>query len=662
MSARSVGVDVGGTFTDLVAIDADGRVESRKVLSTPADQSGGVMAVLEALGAEPGEVERVVHGTTVATNTLLERTGARVVLCATEGATDILDLRRQERASLYDLTMHHPEPLVAAERRVAVGERIAPEGVLRALDRAGAEAAARAALAMEPDVVAVALLHAYLDARHERAVAEALARLAPEVDVVLSSDVLPEIREYERTATTVAEAYLRPGVARYLGRLEARLAERGWPPLAVMTSSGGMRAAREASRSAAALALSGPAGGVVGAAHVARLAGISDALTIDIGGTSADAGVIVDGEPLVEPGGAVAGVPIALPRVLVETVSAGGGSLGWVDDGGALRVGPRSAGARPGPAAFGLGGVEATVTDAHVVLGNVRASRLSGGVELREELARAAVERLASRAGAASERVAAAMIRAADAAMARALRRVSVERGIDPRRCALIAFGGGGPLHACALAEQLGMRTVLVPPLAGVLSALGLALAAERRESLASVMRRAQEMEVSDIHALCDALARRAGAGVERRWWVRARYAGQGHELEVSMEPGVGGDTVAERFAAAHHARYGFTLERAIEVIAARHAASGAARPATLVRAGASADAGRGGGVDHAAGAVSEHGARVDHGTLVDTGAPLDVTVRGRSVVALPDATMLVAEGWSARALPMGGWLLERAG
>ncbi len=638
MTERSVGIDVGGTFTDLVSIDAGGGVEARKVLSTPADQSVGVMAALRALGAAPSACARVVHGTTVATNMLLERTGSRVVLCATAGATDLLELRRQERASLYDLARHHPAPLVPPERCIPVAERITPAGVLRPLDEAAAQAATRAALAAEPEIVAVALLHSYLDARHEQAVAASIREAAPALDVVLSSEVLPEIREYERTATAVAEAYLRPGVARYLSRLDAELVACGYPRLSVMTSAGGMRGSDEAAKTAAALALSGPAGGIVGAAAVARLAGLRDALTIDIGGTSADAGVILDGEPLVESGGEVAGVPIALPRVLVETVSAGGGSIGWVDDGGALRVGPRSAGASPGPAAFGRGGTEATITDAHIVLGVLRQARLSGGVRLEPEPARAAVARLASRVGAPPERVAAAMVRTADAAMARALRRVSVERGVDPRRCALIAFGGGGGLHACALAEHLAIRRVLVPPFAGVLSALGLAMAAERREALASVMRRAETLTESEIRSLAESLARRAGGGAERRWWVRARYEGQGHELEVPFVPGEDGPVLATRFAALHAARYGFTLDRPVEVIGARHAASSAPREARLARRGAS---------------------RWDR-DLVDTGGPLEATVHGPAVITLPDAALLVAAGWTARALPIGGWLLER--
>jgi N-methylhydantoinase A len=635
----SVGVDVGGTFTDLAAVDADGVLTARKVLSTPYDQSEGVGGALAALGAPPASVGRVVHGTTVVTNLLLERSGARVVLCATAGATDLLELRRQERAALYDLAAHHPPPLVAPEDVVGVPERVTPDGVERPLSRSAAAGVARSVCARAPEIVAVALLHAYADPRHERLLAEAIGGAAPGVDVVLASDVLPEIREYERTATTVAEAYARPSVARYLRRLGERLERDGYPAPAVMTSGGGLRSAAEATRGAASLALSGPAGGVVGAAVVARAAGYDRVLTIDIGGTSADVGLVVDGEPLVESGGRVAGVPIALPRVLVETVSAGGGSLLWVDDGGALRVGPRSAGAEPGPAAFGRGGAQATVTDAHVALRNIRADRLSGGVRLDPALAERALRAVADRLGATVERVATAAIAAADAEMARALRRVSVERGIDPRGCVLAAFGGGGPLHACGLAERLAMRRVLVPPHAGVLSAVGLALGAERRESLESVMRVAGELDASAVTALAGRMRERAAGGEVRRWWARARYQGQGHELEVPFAPGDDGPAIAGRFATLHRERFGFTLERPVEVVSARHAASGAPRGVRLARAGASSwttDA------------------------LSDDGGEFEATVRGRATVALSDATLLVAEGWTARPLPVGGWLLER--
>ena len=630
MKGLSVGIDVGGTFTDLVSIGSDGAVESRKQLTTAHDQSEGVLNALESLNAESSRISRLVHGTTVATNMLLERTGARVVLCATAGATDLLELRRQERASLYDLTRHHPEPLVRPSWTVAIEERITPTRVEKPLTVAAIADAVTAVRAAAPEVVAISLLHSYRDDTHERALAAALRAAGIDGDIVCSSEVLPEIREYERTATTVAESYLRPGVARYLSRLGERLRAKGYPTLSVMTSSGGMRAAGEAAKSAAALALSGPAGGVAGAAYVARLAGFPNALTIDIGGTSSDAGIVLDGEPLTEGGGEVAGVPIALPRVLVETVSAGGGSIGWMDDGGALRVGPRSAGATPGPAAFGRGGTEATVTDAQIVLGTLTA-RTIGIVSLDAAAAHAAVGRLATKLGVTPERAARAMVQSADAAMARALRRVSVERGIDPRRCALVAFGGGGPLHACALADHLGVRTVLVPPFAGVLSALGLAIAPERRDALASVMRRAHELTQADTRELDAVLAARATGGAHRddaratQRWLRARYVGQGHELEMPFSPGEEGASLITRFAAEHEKRMGFTLEREIEVVGARIAVSGAAREPKL---------------------AAPHFA--------------DETRRGPAVIALADATLFVPDGWSARALPIGGYLVER--
>ena len=642
MSMRDLaaGVDVGGTFTDCAAISPDGIVLARKVLSTPDDQGIGVVAALEALGTSSGGVTRIVHGTTVVTNLLLERTGARVVLCATAGATDLLELRRQDRASLYDLAAQHPSPLVAPADVVAVDERRTPKGVERALTAAHASAVVRDALALRPEVVVVALLHAYADDSHERLLVEAFRAADPDREVVTASGVLPEIREYERTATAVAEGYARPGVARYLDRLGERLRAARFPAPAVMTSGGGMQSATAAATHAASLALSGPAGGVVGAAAVLRALGDPHALTIDIGGTSADAGLILDGEPLVESGGAVAGVPIALPRVLVETVSAGGGSIAWVDDGGALRVGPRSAGARPGPVAFGRGGTEATVTDAQIVLGRIGASGLSGGVALDAGAARAAVARVADRLGATVERTAAAIVRAADAEMARALRKVSVERGVDPRNCVLVAFGGGGPLHACALAEALSMTRVLVPPFAGVLSAVGLAIAPERRETSASLLVGTAALDADAFAEACHALAARL-TGRDRSWIVRVRYEGQGHELEMRAGPNDGGRDIAERFVAAHRSRYGFVLPRSVECVALRHVATDPGTAAVFAR--------------------DARAPAFDAAHHVDRGGPaLGILITGPASVTLSDATLWIAEGWRATALPIGGWQLDR--
>ena len=623
-----VGVDVGGTFTDLVAIDGRGRVETRKVLSTPADQSEAVLDAVRALGAP--RIERFVHGTTVATNMLLERQGADVALCVTRGFSDLLYLRRQNRASLYDLAAHHSPPLAPSHLTVAVPERVEPQGVTVPLTAQGARKVVDALAAMRPvpRVAAVVLLHSYRDPAHERLLRDAIRERLPGLDVVLSSDVYPEVREYERAATTVAEAYLRPGVARYLRNLRTRLASDSTVRRAgVMTSNGGMRSIDEAADGAAQLALSGPAGGVAGAAAVARDLRIDRALTIDIGGTSADVGLVLDGRPLVEPGGLVADVPIAMPRVLVETVSAGGGSLAWVDDAGALRVGPRSAGAVPGPAAFGRGGVEPTVTDAHVALGRITESRMSGGVTLDVGAAEKSVATLARRLKDKPQRVAAAIIATADATMARALRRVSIERGVDPRECTLIAFGGGGPLHACGLAELLGVRRVIVPPFAGVLSALGLAMTPERRERMASVMRRLDAWDDDARRQLLQQLA--SGMPQElaqHSWFARMRYAGQGHELDVPLSPKQPARAITAAFTEAHQARYGFTLAGAIEVVSVRVVAEGKGRAVQLGRVG---------------------------------GRKAKGSIRGPRSVILPDATLFVARGWTGSMIGGNCWELQ---
>ena len=641
MSAASVGIDVGGTFTDLVAVDATGVIRSFKIPSTPRDQSEAVADALRIATRGGQKVSRFVHGTTVATNMLLERAGARVALVATEGFTDLLFLARQDRASLYDLTRHHPAPFVPRERTVPARERIAPEGVVRPLNADAIREVVERVRALSPDVVAICLLHAHAEGRHEQLLATALRDALPRTDVVLSSEVFPEIREYERAATTVAEGYLRPGVARYLVRLSARAAECGVPAPGVMTSGGGMRSVSAAARSAASLALSGPAGGIVGAAAALRAAGFTNALTVDIGGTSADVGLIVGGEPLTEPGGRVAGVPIALPRVLVETVSAGGGSIGWVDDGGALRVGPHSAGAVPGPAAFGRGGVLPTVTDAHVVLGHITASSLSGGVSLDATAAHRAVATLASQLGAPPERVARAMLDIADASVARALRRVSVERGVDPRGCVLVPFGGGGPLHCCGLADQIGITRIFVPPHAGALSALGLAITAERREHLGSVLQSAADLDSASVDEMLDDVAAMLpeGPAWERRWFARSRYAGQGHELDVPVQRGDDGHAIAGRFSALHLARNGFSLQSPVEIVALRYVTSGPAHPVRFARHDGSAW-------------------RDDH--RVDDGGSFEARLSGGAVVVLPGATLRVTPGWVGTPHPTGGWLLER--
>src|SRR5918995_507410 len=459
-----LGVDVGGTFTDAVLIE-DGELRTAKV-ATAARQEESVLAAARELGAAP--VERFTHGTTVATNALLERKGARTAFVTTAGFENMLQLRRQNRAELYRLCAAHPEPVVPLERCYGVHERIGPEGVVEPLDLESLPD-------LDAEAIAVCLLFSFRDSSHERAVADELRRRYPDAHVVASHEVAPEFREYERASTTAVDAYLGPSLARYLTALGERCAAAGLAEPLVMRSSGGLATLDEAAAHAAFALLSGPAAGVVGAARIASLAGFENALSFDMGGTSTDVCAIVDGLARRESERLVDGLPVRLPTLAVHTVGAGGGSVVWLDEGGALRVGPASAGADPGPACYGAGGTRATVTDANLLLGRLP-STLPGGIELdiaEGERALAGIDP-------------AGVIDVVNAEMVRALRVVSVEQGLDPRDFALVAFGGAGPLHACALAEELELEVVVVPAAAGVLSALGLVAADERRDAVRS--------------------------------------------------------------------------------------------------------------------------------------------------------------------------------
>lgn len=526
-----LGVDVGGTFTDAVVLD-DGEVRTAKV-PTAAKQEESVLAAVQAVGA--GEFERFTHGTTVATNALLERKGARTAFVATDGFEHLLHLRRQDRAHLYRLCAAHPEPLVPLERCHGVRERIGPDGVIAPL-----ELSSLPELGPEVEAVAVCLLFSFRDPSHERAVAEELRRRLPEARVVASHEASPEFREYERASTTAVDAYLGPAVSGYLEELGRACARAGLPEPLVMRSSGGVATLAEAAAHPAVALVSGPAAGVVGAARVARLAGVEHALSLDMGGTSTDVCLIRGGEAGRAAEREVDGLPLRLPTVDLQTVGAGGGSIVWRDEGGALRVGPESAGAEPGPACYGRGGERPTVTDANLLLDRLP-ERLAGGLPLD----RAAAER------ALGEIDPAEAVEVVNAEMLRALRLVSVERGHDPRDFALVAFGGAGPLHACSLAEALEISTVLVPAQAGVLSALGLAVGDERRDRV-----------VSYVCALDEAGELPAEGEAD------LRYRGQSFELTVPLEP-----DLAVAFHRAHDARYGYAdPEREIELVAVRTA------------------------------------------------------------------------------------------
>jgi len=529
-----LGVDVGGTFTDAVLLDG-AEVRTAKV-PTAERQEESVLAAARAVGAEG--VERFAHGTTVATNALLERRGARTAFVSNAGFEHLLHLRRQTRAHLYRLCEPQPEPLVPLERSHGVRGRTGPDGELEPLD-----------LASLPDLgdtesVAVCLLFSFRDPSHERAVAAELRARHPGLHVVASHEVAPEFREYERASTTAADAYLAPVAARYLRALAAGAREAGLPEPLVMLSSGGVASVGEAAAHPARILVSGPAGGVVGAGLVARRAGFENAIAVDMGGTATHVCQLPGGRAARVAERVVGGLPIRLPTVDLHTVGAGGGSLVRRDAGGAIRVGPESAGAHPGPACYGAGG-GATVTDANLLLDRLP-PELPGGLVLDRDAARRALDGLDP----------AAVVDVVNAELLRAVRVVSVERGHDPREFALVAFGGAGPLHACALAEALEVETVLVPEAAGVLSALGLVAGEERRDRVASYVR--PLAEVRDL---------------PERGEADLRYRGQSFELTVPLGPDQGGGDVAASFNAAHEERYGYAdPEREIELVAVRTA------------------------------------------------------------------------------------------
>ncbi len=649
-----LGVDVGGTFTDLAAL-VDGELRTAKVPSTPRDQSEGVMGCIDAAEIEPDDVAAFAHGMTVATNALLERRGARTALVTTAGFRDVIEIGRQERPSLYNLSQGRPAPLVPRELRFTVSERMGPEGELCPLEESSVRAAVDAVREAEVDAVAVCLLFSFLHPEHERAVGEALRRALPELRVSLSSEVLPELREYERFSTTVADAYLSPSLSAYLSRLAQRTGEAGIPSPLVMQSSGGVVDLDAAVDQAAACLLSGPAGGVVGAAHVARASGYEDVLSFDMGGTSTDVAPIVGGEAQTTTEAVVAGVPVKLPMVDVHTVSAGGGSIARADEGGALRVGPRSAGADPGPAAYGRGGEEPTVTDANLFLGHLGdGARLGGDLRLDRDLAEAALARLGERLALDALETARGIVRVADAEMVRALRVISVQRGLDPRDFALVAFGGAGAMHACSLARELGIGRVLVPRAGGVLSALGLAMSDARRDYVAPLL---GEIDEDRLAAACEELERAAREELDDpvcRRRADLRYRRQSFELTVDADDPA---ALADRFHDAHERRYGYRMdEEAIELVAVRVVATVEVAKPELHEEPAAEEPAPERRTIH----VEDRGwteVELWQRTALGAGS----RVEGPALVEFPEATCVVAPGWSGAVDGVGTLVLEDA-
>jgi N-methylhydantoinase A len=601
-SNARVGVDVGGTFTDVAVVDADG-LSVLKVPSTPAAPDRGVLDGIEAAETSadlaPPAVDFFGHGTTVATNALLEREWAETALVTTEGFRDALEIGRQTRPDLYDLHAERPPPIVERDRRFEVPERLDHRGeVVDPFDEDAARSVARAVADADVESVAVAFLFAFEDDAHERRMESILREEGVDCETSLSSEVLPEIREYERTLATTINAALEPVMNRYLGRLEEGVAAAGVPAaVRVMQSNGGMADAGTVRERPVNTLLSGPAAGVRGAAHVAGEAGFDDVLTMDMGGTSCDVSLIRDGDPVVTTEGGVGDYPVTVPMVDVHTIGAGGGSIAWVDEGGSLRVGPRSAGADPGPICYGRGGTEPTVTDAHLLLGRIDPGAFFDGSADEAAVRAAVAERIADPLGMDVDEAAQGVVDVANANMERALRVVSVERGHDPRAFSLVAYGGAGPLHAADLAAELDVPRVVVPRSAGVLSALGLLIGDVVYEEGVSAVR---PLSAVDPAALTDRFETMERAGRERldaegfppdrRRFERAvdlRYRGQSFDLRIPAPDGrldrAALGAVADRFHEHHERRYGHASpEEPVELVTVRLRSRGVVDPPPL--------------------------------------------------------------------------------
>jgi N-methylhydantoinase A len=564
-----IGVDTGGTFTDVFA--SSGRVV--KLPSTPDNSARAILRGLELIGAQPGDV--VGHGTTVATNAVLERRGARTALITTAGFEDVLEIRRQNRPSLYDLYARWPDPLVPSQRRIGVRERLDYRGhVLHALDHTEARRVVEQCVSSGAEALAVCLLFSYVNPDHERALEQIAATSLP---VSISSDVAPQYGEFERASTTVVNAYVMPVLRGYLGSLEAGLRMRGLDRLHVMHSNGGLLSVSAAARRPVQTVLSGPAAGVVGARELARRAGHDQIITFDMGGTSTDVAV-APGRVLDTSEGEVAGFPLLVPMLTIETVGAGGGSIAHIDLAGGLKVGPQSAGADPGPAAYGRG-TRATVTDANLILGRLSPRGLLGGsMPLDAGRARAAVAGPAGELGLSVEQAAWAIVRLANSNMERAVRAVTLQRGYDPRLFTLVPFGGAGPLHAAEMAEELGIEAILVPPHPGVMAALGLTIPDLQRDLHRTVLLLLSDSALSTLDTAFEELESRLlselegedlfGAPVFSRA-LDLRYAGQSFDLRVEFSPDV--PTMIAGFRRAHEQRYGYAPESgSVEVVNVR--------------------------------------------------------------------------------------------
>jgi N-methylhydantoinase A len=578
---KRVGIDIGGTFTDVVVYDETShRLERHKTLSTPAMPEASCLEAFAQAGLSFDAISHLIHGTTVITNLIIERKGATVGLIITEGFRDILEIMRATRERPYDLHWRQPNPVVPRHRRVEVAERIDARGqVLIPLDETGLAKAVSRLLVLGVEAIAVVFLHAYANPVHEQAAKKIIERVAPHTPVSISTEICREIREYERTSTTVLNSYAIPRIADYICKLETGLPVRHGTKY--MSSEGGIIAAAEARRTPIRLCLSGPAGGVLAGIQLGRAVGVGNMITMDMGGTSLDVCVIRDGAPQLTSTIEVEwGIPIRTTATDVKTIGAGGGSVVWIDDGGAVRVGPHSAGAVPGPACYGKGGSDCTVTDANLILGLLNPDYLLGGrLKLEPERALAAIQPIAEHVGTGGLEAAEGVYRIINANMAAAIRQLTVEKGIDPRDFTLVAFGGAGGQHAVPVAREIGITDVLIPPLPSVFSAFGMAAANLRLSQARTVMRPLDDEALEELPGQFTALeapalvALRAESAVIGINIVRSadlRYERQAHEIAVEIQPGDRAADLYARFEARHRTLYGTALGHPATIVTLR--------------------------------------------------------------------------------------------
>ena len=655
-----VGIEVGGTFTDLVAVDGES-VRTAKVPSTPANPDEGAMRAIDAAGLDPGAIEELVHGSTVATNAVLERKGAAVCLFVTKGIRDVLLLQRHDKDAIYDLRYAKPEPVVRRRDVIEVDERIAADGtVIKRPDRAAVADLVRRAMADgSHEAAALCFLHAYANPDHERMVAGVIRELAPSLPVTCSNDVTREFREYERASTTALAAYVQPVMAGYVSRFSAALGRRGFAGrFSIMQSNGGRMPAEAMARNAISALFSGPAAGVVGAVRSVAGAGHHDLITLDMGGTSTDVALIADGAPELASMTRIDGLPVKTPVIDIVTVGAGGGSVAWVDDGGLLRVGPGSAGATPGPACYRRGGDRPTVTDAHLVRGTLLPDAFLGGrMNIDRDAASRVFRPLAGRFGVSIEEIADSVIRLAEVSIVRAIQRVSTERGRDPRDYVLVPFGGAGPLHAARVAEDLAIETVVVPPNAGVLSASGLLLSDHVHYRTRTRRLAVTEANMADIRATVDELRAEArdhlaelgiATGADFDQVIEMRYLGQAFELPVSLsDPDLDklrAEDLVARFGEAHRRIFEFAKPHGdpVEVVSFRVGVKAPPPPMPAMHRRQADGAAEGGRI-----VLTERGKAFEAGRLARAGLGPSA-IGGPLLIDDGSATVYVPPGWTA--------------